>query len=345
MEFYSGFLGFTIDWEHRFGENFPLYAQIARGSLDLASERASRRCDAGLQGLHPDDRHPRISSRIVGQALCLCQAWPRGSVLGRAHRGSGRSLRQQASVQRIFEETSDRDGHRPDQGRHAGDGTACLFAQCRGGADAAPGGRRRSRIISISKPRSAAMPPRGGEDERCEAVYASVARLLNAAPDEIALVENATVAWQMAFYSLPFAPGDRILTAEAEYAANYVAFLQVAQAHRRCDRCRAERCDGRTRRRGARTHDRRARQAHRHHLGPDQWRARQSGRRRRAHRPGAWHSLSARCLPGSRPDAGRCRSTRLRHAVGDRAQIPARAARHRLSLCAQGICSTGSNRR
>ncbi|MDF0516275.1 aminotransferase class V-fold PLP-dependent enzyme [Bradyrhizobium yuanmingense] len=67
------------------------------------------------------------------------------------------------------------------------------------------------------------------EAQRLDAVYGSVARLLNAAPDEIALVENATVAWQMAFYSLPFRKGDRILTAEAEYAANYVAFLQVAK--------------------------------------------------------------------------------------------------------------------
>ena len=67
------------------------------------------------------------------------------------------------------------------------------------------------------------------EGERCEAVYSSVARLLNASPDEIALVENATVGWQMAFYSLLFAKGDRILTAEAEYAANFVAFLQVAK--------------------------------------------------------------------------------------------------------------------
>lgn len=67
------------------------------------------------------------------------------------------------------------------------------------------------------------------ESERLDAVYGSVARLLNAAPDEIALMENATVAWQMAFYALPFRKGDRILTAEAEYAANYVAFLQVAR--------------------------------------------------------------------------------------------------------------------
>ena len=48
------------------------------------------------------------------------------------------------------------------------------------------------------------------EQGRLGAVYASVAGLLNAAPDEIALVENATVGWQMAFYALPFQPGDRI---------------------------------------------------------------------------------------------------------------------------------------
>jgi cysteine desulfurase/selenocysteine lyase len=65
--------------------------------------------------------------------------------------------------------------------------------------------------------------------ERCEAVYTSVAKLIGARTKEIALVENATVAWDMAFYALPFAKGDRILTAEAEYAANYIAYLQVAK--------------------------------------------------------------------------------------------------------------------
>jgi uncharacterized glyoxalase superfamily protein PhnB len=34
-EFYVDFLGFTIDWEHRFGDNFPLYAQISRAGLKL----------------------------------------------------------------------------------------------------------------------------------------------------------------------------------------------------------------------------------------------------------------------------------------------------------------------
>ena len=62
-----------------------------------------------------------------------------------------------------------------------------------------------------------------------EALYGSVARLLNCAPDEIALQENATRGWEMAFYSLRFAPGDRIVTSANEYASNYIAFLQVAQ--------------------------------------------------------------------------------------------------------------------
>jgi selenocysteine lyase/cysteine desulfurase len=62
-----------------------------------------------------------------------------------------------------------------------------------------------------------------------DAVYRSVARLVGASPSEIALTENATLAWQMAFYAQRFEPGDRILTARVEYAANYVAFLQVAK--------------------------------------------------------------------------------------------------------------------
>ncbi len=62
-----------------------------------------------------------------------------------------------------------------------------------------------------------------------EGLYGSVARLLHCAPEEIALQENATRAWEMAFYSLHFAAGDRIVTSANEYASNYIAFLQVAQ--------------------------------------------------------------------------------------------------------------------
>lgn len=65
--------------------------------------------------------------------------------------------------------------------------------------------------------------------DRVEAVYPALARLLGCQPGEVAVVENATRAWDMAFYSLAFKPRDRILTARAEYASNVIAFLQVAK--------------------------------------------------------------------------------------------------------------------
>jgi selenocysteine lyase/cysteine desulfurase len=62
-----------------------------------------------------------------------------------------------------------------------------------------------------------------------DAFYTEFAALLNCAPDEIAYVENATRAWDMAFYGLPLQAGDRILTHGSEYVSNYLAFLQQAR--------------------------------------------------------------------------------------------------------------------
>lgn len=62
-----------------------------------------------------------------------------------------------------------------------------------------------------------------------ESVYHSVSTLLNCHSDEVAIVENATVGWMMLFYAIPFVAGDRILTTEAEYASNYLAYLQLAK--------------------------------------------------------------------------------------------------------------------
>jgi selenocysteine lyase/cysteine desulfurase len=65
---------------------------------------------------------------------------------------------------------------------------------------------------------------------RLEAVYASAARLVGGrGPDEIALFENATRAFDMALYAVPLEPGDVILTSTAEYHSMFVTYLHRAR--------------------------------------------------------------------------------------------------------------------
>jgi selenocysteine lyase/cysteine desulfurase len=65
--------------------------------------------------------------------------------------------------------------------------------------------------------------------EAIDATYAGLAELVGGQPAEVALFDNATHAWQAAFYSIPLGPGDRILTGRAEYGSNVLAYLQVAR--------------------------------------------------------------------------------------------------------------------
>ena len=65
--------------------------------------------------------------------------------------------------------------------------------------------------------------------QRPHAAREALAALLGCEVGEIALFDSAQAAWARAFYSLRFAPSDRILCFAHEYAGNAVAFLQVAK--------------------------------------------------------------------------------------------------------------------
>jgi ribosomal-protein-alanine N-acetyltransferase len=62
-EFYLDYLGFHVDWEHRFTERSPLYMQVSRGALTLhLSEHHGDACPgstayvqaAGVHELHAE---------------------------------------------------------------------------------------------------------------------------------------------------------------------------------------------------------------------------------------------------------------------------------------------------
>ncbi|OKS88545.1 aminotransferase class V-fold PLP-dependent enzyme [Mucilaginibacter polytrichastri] len=61
--------------------------------------------------------------------------------------------------------------------------------------------------------------------------YTHIARLINANIDEIAIVENASTAWGLAFNGIDFKPGDVIITSEMEYVTNLIGFLNAKQQH------------------------------------------------------------------------------------------------------------------
>ncbi|WP_327406686.1 aminotransferase class V-fold PLP-dependent enzyme [Streptomyces sp. NBC_01288] len=71
----------------------------------------------------------------------------------------------------------------------------------------------------------------GQERDRIDATHAHIARLVGGQADEIALFDNSTHAWNAAFYSMTFKPGDRILTGRDEYGSSVLAYLQTARRH------------------------------------------------------------------------------------------------------------------
>lgn len=72
--------------------------------------------------------------------------------------------------------------------------------------------------------------------QQLDAIYPLIARLINANPDEIAVVENASQAWGLAFNGINFKKDDVIITSEMEYITNLIGFLHVKKTKGVCIR-------------------------------------------------------------------------------------------------------------
>ena len=69
-EFYAGFLGFAVDWEHRFDEKAPVYMQISRAGCVLHLSEHYGDCCPGstvfLRVTGLDEYHREISAKGYG---------------------------------------------------------------------------------------------------------------------------------------------------------------------------------------------------------------------------------------------------------------------------------------
>ena len=83
-EFYVGFLGFSIDWDHRFDEAAPLYRQVSRAGLVLhLSEHhgdgsPGARLRVSMRGL--EAFHKQISAKGYRYARPALEATPWGTL-------------------------------------------------------------------------------------------------------------------------------------------------------------------------------------------------------------------------------------------------------------------------
>jgi cysteine desulfurase/selenocysteine lyase len=65
--------------------------------------------------------------------------------------------------------------------------------------------------------------------DRLARTYTAVAELIGARPEDVALVDSHTTAWNAAVQALPVAEGERVLLTRAEYGANAITLLRLRE--------------------------------------------------------------------------------------------------------------------
>ena len=83
LEFYVHFLGFQVDWEHRFEPGLPLYLQVSRDACVLhLSEHHGDACPGAAMRIETDDiegLHAELIARRYGNARPELEETPWGS--------------------------------------------------------------------------------------------------------------------------------------------------------------------------------------------------------------------------------------------------------------------------
>lgn len=81
--FYVDYLGFTIDWEHRFDDNFPLYLRVSRDDCVLHLSQHYGDCSPGaairIDVADLDGYHAALSAMAFRYAKPTIEAMPWGS--------------------------------------------------------------------------------------------------------------------------------------------------------------------------------------------------------------------------------------------------------------------------
>jgi cysteine desulfurase/selenocysteine lyase len=67
--------------------------------------------------------------------------------------------------------------------------------------------------------------------QQLDDTYASIARLINAEPEEVALMENASMGWCLGFHGINFKEGDEVIVSELEYVTNIIGALNAKKLY------------------------------------------------------------------------------------------------------------------
>lgn len=93
MEFYRDFLGFTVDWEHRFAPTAPLYCQMSRSGMLIHLSEHAGDASPGARVFVPMSGAAAFQKELIGKKLSLYAAGAGTGSLGGGSHGH-RSVQQ-----------------------------------------------------------------------------------------------------------------------------------------------------------------------------------------------------------------------------------------------------------